>query len=191
MPAYASEAASLGINFLNGNEVYFTTAPVWCIEPNAYTVTCIDGSWGNLINSISRDHIVCDSCFPPDTPALTVERGWQPISQIKVGEAVVTFGTDGKRGTAIVKAQQITPDRKLRMINGVRISTLQKVQLVDGSYKRVEALKLGDVLVNSDDKPEKIVTLVDLPGMHTVYNLVFDSHDTPFLAGGVRVKDWE
>ena len=52
-------------------------------------------------------------------------------------------------------------------------------------------LKLGDVLVNSDDKPEKIKTLVDLPGMHTVYNLVFDSHDTPFLAAGVRVKDWE
>ncbi len=133
----------------------------------------------------------CCSCFPPDTPALTVERGWQPISQIKVGEAVVTFDADGKRGAAIVRGQKITPDRKLRAINGVRISTRQKIQMADGSYKTVAELKLGDVLVNSDDKPEKIKTLVDLPGMHTVYNLVFDSHDTPFLAAGVRVKDWE
>ena len=186
-----------GATYSVGDTAAVTTGPSGgsiCAEIQNFGFLCHkfpDGHVDWFMSSWSRTDGGCGSCFPPDTPALTVERGWQPISQIKVGEAVVTFAADGKRGTAVVKGQQVTPNRKLRMINGVRISSLQKVQLADGTYKRVEALKRGDVLVNSDDKPEKIKTLVDLPGMHTVYNLVFDSHDTPFLAGGVRVKDWE
>lgn len=81
--------------------------------------------------------------------------------------------------------------RYLRRINGVNISTLQKVQLASGKYVRVKDLKMGDVLVDTDGKPHPIVSLTDDPKPHTVYNLIMDNHDIPFYAAGVRIKDWQ
>lgn len=133
----------------------------------------------------------CDSCFPPDAPVLTPDRGWIPIATIQPGDQVVSFDAKGHHTAAIVQGLKITPDRKLRRINGIVISTLQKVQMASGKYKRVEALKIGDVMVDIDSKPVRITKLENMPGLHTVYNLVFDNHDTPFYAAGVRVKDWQ
>lgn len=107
------------------------------------------------------------------------------------GDQVVSFDAKDHKTIAIVQRLQITPDRKLRRINGVNISTLQKVQLATGKYVRVEKLQYGDVLVDSDGNPHPIKTLEDVPGMVTVYNLVMKNHDIPFFAAGVKVKDWE
>ena len=132
-----------------------------------------------------------DSCFPPDTPVLTPDKGWQPIAAIKKGDRVVSFDAKGHHTIATVLGQTVTPNRKLRRINGIVISTLQKVQLANGQYKRVEALKTGDVLVDTEGRPHPITRLEDMPGLHTVYNLIMKDHNTPFYAAGVRVKDWQ
>jgi hypothetical protein len=132
-----------------------------------------------------------DSCFPPDTPVLTPDRGWIPITKIGVGDKVVSFDANGHRKTAEVKGLQVTDNRKLRFVNGVRISMWQKVQLFDRTYKTVEDLKIGDVLIDTDGKPQTIASLEDVAGTHTVHNLIFESRDTPFSAAGFRVKDWK
>ena len=144
-----------------------------------------------LTSQSNSQETCCCSCFPPDTPVLTADRGWQPISHIMAGDQVVSFDAKDHKTIAIVQRLQITPDRKLRRINGVNISTLQKVQLATGKYVRVEKLQYGDVLVDSDGNPHPIKTLEDVPGMVTVYNLVMKNHDIPFFAAGVKVKDWE
>ncbi len=131
-----------------------------------------------------------DSCFPPDTPVLTPDRGWMPIAQIKAGDKVVSFDKAGARTEAEVQNILITADRQLRLVNGVRISTWQKIQLANGTYVAVEDLKVGDALIDTDGRERPITTLEDVPGKHMVYNLVFESRHTPFFAAGYRVRDW-
>jgi hypothetical protein len=153
-----------------------------------HEVTCTNGSF---VEKTTGKLCFTDSCFPPDTPVLTTDRGWQPIASIQQGDQVVSFDAKGHNTVATVLGLKITPDRKLRRINGIVISTLQKVQLATGKYKRVEALKLGDVLVDTDGHPHPITALEDMPGLHTVYNPLMKDHNTPFYAAGVRVKDWQ
>jgi hypothetical protein len=162
-----------------------------CTTNVTSTYSCSNGSRVLVARSSQLDGGSCDSCFPPDTPVLTVKHGWQPISHIAAGDKVVSFNAKGHHTIATVQRLQITPDRMLRRINGVNISTLQKVQLATGEYKRVEALQIGDVLVDTDNKPHPITSLEDVPGMFTVYNLVMKNHHIPFYAAGVRVKDWQ
>ena len=191
---YAASGSSWAVTYNNAKD------PSACYENVNFR--CINGKWnasshsaagGTFNGGDSSDYqsYACDSCFPPDTPVLTPDRGWVPISHIKEGDVVVSVDNEGKHVDVIVKGLQITPDRKLRRINGIEISTLQKVQLATGKYVVVLDLKVGDVLVDTEGHLHPIYKLIDEKGLHTVYNLIFDSHDTPFFAAGVKVKDWQ
>lgn len=150
------------------------------------TYKCENG----VVVLLSSQQVV--SCFPPDTPVLTANQGWQPISHIKRGDKVVSFDAKGNKTTAEVKNIKITPDQPIRMVNGsIRLSHSQEVQVATGAWKDAKDLKLGEALIDTDGKPHKIISLADEPKKITVYNLIMADHNIPFFAAGIRVKDWK
>ena len=93
-------------------------------------------------------------CFLPDTPVRTADGTELPISEVRQGDRLLAFTTDGKVVAATVR-QVLTHDvDEYRIVRTgsmvLQVTPEHPFYVGDGTFKTLEALKPGDTVYAYD-----------------------------------------
>ena len=129
-------------------------------------------------------------CFLPDTPVLKSDGSSTAINQIKPGDQVKAYETDGKLVTTQVHAVL------KHEVNSYYVVTTEKIVLNvtgehpffvgKGIFKTVEKLHSGDLIYAFDGTKlaeQRIISIAKINATTMVYNLQTDEPHTYFAAG--------
>jgi len=134
-------------------------------------------------------------CFLPDTPVRTADGTELPISDVRQGDRLLAFTTEGSVVGATVR-QVLTHDvdeyRIVRTGNMVlHVTPEHPFYVGDGTFKTLEALQPGDTVYAYDGSaltPQRIESIEAVRVSVRVYNLMTDSPHT-FFANGIAVHN--
>jgi predicted lipid-binding transport protein (Tim44 family) len=134
-------------------------------------------------------------CFLPETPVMKADRATLPISQIKAGDKLLAFTTDGKIVVTTVR-KIITHEVDEYLIlktaaRTLRVTSEHPFYVGDGTFKTLQALRVGDSIYCLDGdvlRPERIESLTVVHEKAIVYNLQTD-HPNTYFASGVAVHN--
>lgn len=128
-------------------------------------------------------------CFIAST-LVSTPGGPKPIKDIVVGDTVISYDEDGELHDKEVEAVFTFKNKELYNLDGVTVTGEHPFVLPNGHYKRVQSIKVGDVLVKEDGTQHTVKDIVNTGETDTVYNLsVSDLHT--YIAGGFRVHNWK
>ena len=134
-------------------------------------------------------------CFLPDTPILRSDGTQVPIRDVRPGDELLAFTPDGRITKAVVhdvlshdvhEHVIVTTQRVV-----LRVTTEHPFYVGDGTFKTLEALKVGDRIFAFDGealREQRITGLERARGRARVYNLQTDSPHT-FFAAGIAVHN--
>lgn len=134
-------------------------------------------------------------CFLPDTTIRKSDGTETPISAIKAGDTLLSFKSDGEIIKAKVREILIhTVDEYLvlktdRML--LRVTVEHPFYVGNGTFKTLEALKIGDVIFAFDGcglGAQRIDEITEVKETVNVYNLQTDAPNT-FFANGIAVHN--
>lgn len=136
------------------------------------------GSGGGLIDVIIP-------CFLAGTPILMADGSLKPIENVKVGDALIAF--DEK--TRTFKEDKVLKffvhdTNKYLLINNYLKVTANHPVYHEGKWMEIGKLKVGDNILNSKGEPEPILSVKEIRGETTVYNLEVNPYHT-YVAGGI------
>lgn len=133
-------------------------------------------------------------CLSGDTKITMADGSLKEISKIKAGEKVKAFDSKNARNMALadakVKATAITKKQEIVQINKLRITPLHKVLLASGRAVEAKDVKVGDKILRDSGAIEEVTTVNSKLSPITVYNLVLESDDLGYIAGGYRVLSY-
>ena len=190
-PGVYKEAGSLKpgdtvLTFENGRTLSRTISSVGRVKASrpAYNLLVFPGG-----EYVAGGFVVHNKgCFLPDTPILRADGTSSAISSLRPGETLLAFNPDGT----------VTNAKVLEIINREADSYYElKTELVTlrataehpfytggGEFRTLKALKPGGVIYAYDGagglKPQNIISIKEVPGRVTVYNLRVDKPNTYF-----------
>lgn len=134
-------------------------------------------------------------CFLPDTPILRADGTPSPISEIRPGDELLAFTTTGEIVHTTVR-QVIVHEVDEYVVVGTEQTTLRVTRehpfyVGDGTFKTLEALKVGDrifAVVGSSLREQVITSLETVSAPTRVYNLQTD-HPNTYFADGIAVHN--
>jgi predicted lipid-binding transport protein (Tim44 family) len=134
-------------------------------------------------------------CFLPDTPILRADGTPSPISEIRPGDELLAFTTTGEIVHTTVR-QVIVHEVDEYVVVGTEQTTLRVTRehpfyVGDGTFKTLEALKVGDRIfaVVGGALREQMITSLEMVSTPTrVYNLQTD-HPNTYFANGIAVHN--
>ena len=134
-------------------------------------------------------------CFLPDTPILRADGTPSPISEIRPGDELLAFTTTGEIVHTTVR-QVIVHEVDEYVVVGTAETTLRVTRehpfyVGDGTFKTLEALKVGDRIfaVVGGALREQMITSLEMVSTPTrVYNLQTD-HPNTYFANGIAVHN--
>jgi hypothetical protein len=145
---------------------------------------------------LANDAVVHNKgCFLPDTPVRTADGTELPISEVRRGDRLLAFTTEGSVVAATVR-QVLTHDvdeyRIVRTGNMVlQVTPEHPFYVGDGTFKTLEALQPGDMVYAYDGSglnPHRIESIEAVRAPVRVYNLMTDAPHT-FFANGIAVHN--
>lgn len=158
------------------------------IERTAFNLTVFPD--GTFLAAGVVVHNKGGGCFLPDTPILRADGTWTSIMQIRPGDELLSFSTDGAIAGTVVQAvirHQASDYFVVSTPNVVLGVTSEHPFFVgNGTFKTLDALKLGDTIYAYDGNgltPQKITGLERRYEPTRVYNLQTDAPHTYFAAG--------
>jgi len=134
-------------------------------------------------------------CFLPDTPILRADGTSSPISEIRPGDELIAFTTSGEIVHTTVR-QVIIHEVNEYVVVGTEQTTLRVTRehpfyTGDGTFKTLEALKIGDRIFALGDgglREQRITSLETVQAPTRVYNLQTD-HPNTYFANGIAVHN--
>lgn len=129
-------------------------------------------------------------CFLPDTPILRADGSSIAIQQVKPGDLVQAYNTDGRVATTTVRSiithkvdeyYLVTTEQTVLNVTGEH-----PFFIGNGTFKTVENLKVGDAVYALHDGkliPDQIKEIAKINRPTTVYNLQTDEPHTYFASG--------
>ncbi len=134
-------------------------------------------------------------CFLPDTPILRADGTEIPIHDVRVGDELLAFTTEGQVVHSTVR-NIVTHDVDdyLEVVTEhtfLRVTMEHPFYVGEGTFKTLEALNVGDTVYAYDGHgltPQKIVSLTRVHASTRVYNLQTDAPNT-YFANGVAVHN--
>ena len=145
---------------------------------------------------IANDLVVHNKgCFLPDTPILRADGTESPISEIRPGDELIAFTTAGEIVHTTVR-QVIIHEVNEYIFVGTGQTTLRVTRehpfyVGDGTFKTLEALKIGDRIFALGDgglREQRITSLEAIRALTRVYNLQTD-HPNTYFANGIAVHN--
>jgi predicted lipid-binding transport protein (Tim44 family) len=134
-------------------------------------------------------------CFLPDTPILKADKSSVPISQINVGDRLLSFTSEASITEAEVRSilshevkeyVEVSTDRVI-----LRVTREHPFYIGNHTFKTLESLKIGDLIFAFDGQklsPQPILHLRCVQARTRVYNLQTDQPHT-FFANGIAVHN--
>jgi predicted lipid-binding transport protein (Tim44 family) len=134
-------------------------------------------------------------CFLPDTPILRADGTQSPISEVRPGDELLAFTTTGEIVHSTVR-QVIVHEVDEYVVVGTAETTLRVTRehpfyTGDGTFKMLEALKVGDrifAVVDGGLREQVITSLETVHAPTRVYNLQTDRPNT-YFANGIAVHN--
>jgi predicted lipid-binding transport protein (Tim44 family) len=134
-------------------------------------------------------------CFLPDTPILRADGTPSPISEIRPGDELLAFTTTGEIVHTTVR-RVIIHEVNEYVVVGTTETTLRVTRehpfyVGDGTFKTLEALKVGDrifAVVGGGLREQEITSLETVSAPTRVYNLQTD-HPNTYFANGIAVHN--
>ena len=134
-------------------------------------------------------------CFLPDTPILRADRTRVAISAVRVGDKLLAFDDRGAIVTATVRNVLIHDVEEYLVVRTdqieLRVTAEHPFYVGDGTFKTLEALRIGDAVIAFDGhgfSPQRIVGVERIRKRTRVYNLQTDAPNT-FFANGIAVHN--
>ena len=134
-------------------------------------------------------------CFLPESPILKADGSQIPISAVQPGDEVMAFSTDGSlvktKVREVLRAEADAHMIVTTALGRLRVTGEHPFYVGEGTFKTVDHLKPGDLIIASDGKtltPQRILSIENVPGRIQVYNLQTDSPHT-FFAGHIAVHN--
>jgi predicted lipid-binding transport protein (Tim44 family) len=134
-------------------------------------------------------------CFLPDTPILRADGTPIPIRDVRAGDELLAFTSDGTVVTANVRnviAHEVDEYAVVATDHIVlRVTMEHPFYVGDGTFKTLEALQVGDTIFAFDGhglSAQQIVSVERVAAPTQVYNLQTDVPHT-FFANGVAVHN--
>jgi predicted lipid-binding transport protein (Tim44 family)/uncharacterized membrane protein YgcG len=134
-------------------------------------------------------------CFLPDTPVRTADGTELPISEVRQGDRLLAFTSDGSVVAATVRQVQTHDvDEYLIVRTGsmvLQVTPEHPFYVGDGTFKTLEALQPGDTVYAYDGSglnPQRIEIIEAVRAPVRVYNLMTDAPHT-FFANGIAVHN--
>ncbi len=130
-------------------------------------------------------------CFAPGTMVLT-PKGEKAIENLRVGDEILTRKSETSSKLVKTKIKQIGSylvDGYIVVNNKLRL-TPNHTLFVNGSWKRVGEIEVGDVLTIQNGKPEKVASLSFVQEWGLVYNIELENYHT-YFANGIYVHNEE
>jgi predicted lipid-binding transport protein (Tim44 family) len=165
-------------------------ARVKAVRP-AYNLLVLPGG-----TYLANDIVVHNKgCFLPDTPILRADGTPSPISKIRPGDELIAFTTSGEIVHTTVR-QVIIHEVDEYVVVGTAAATLRVTRehpfyVGDGTFKTLEALKVGDRIFALGDgglREQRITSLETVQAPTRVYNLQTD-HPNTYFADGIAVHN--
>ena len=121
-------------------------------------------------------------CFSGETKILLADGKQKPISEIKVGEYILTKESEKSSQFVKAKVQGIHQAEATGylIINGKLKVTENHFLWVDSGWKQAGSLQVGDKLLDKDGQIVEVSSLEWIRGKFTVYNLEVEKYHTFF-----------
>jgi predicted lipid-binding transport protein (Tim44 family)/uncharacterized membrane protein YgcG len=134
-------------------------------------------------------------CFLPDTPVRTADGRELPISEVRLGDRLLAFTTDGRVVAATVHQVLIHTVDEYRIVRTrgmvLQVTPEHPFYVGEGTFKTLEALQPGDTIYAYDGSglnPQRIESIEAVRAQVRVYNLMTDAPHT-FFANGIAVHN--
>jgi predicted lipid-binding transport protein (Tim44 family) len=134
-------------------------------------------------------------CFLPDTPVLRADGTSSPISEIRPGDELFAFSTTGEIVHTTVRQVVVHEVDEYVVVSTaettLRVTREHPFYVGDGTFKTLEALKVGDRIfaVVGGRLREQVITSLEIVHAPTrVYNLQTD-HPNTYFANGIAVHN--
>ncbi len=132
------------------------------------------------------------SCFTGETLILMADESYKPISEVELGEYVLT--KESESSANLIRAKVTKKDehlvRNYMLINGLLKVTPEHIVFVNGNWKAVGKIEKGDELIGAGGN--KIIVESIIPIKESVeikvYNLEIEKYHT-YFAGGFYVHN--
>ncbi len=129
-------------------------------------------------------------CFTGDTPVLMSGGVEKPIANIEVGDTILTRRSDDSPElieAKVLRTYEHTVPTYL-IVNGTLRVTGEHRMFINGEWKIAGLLEIGDVLVDTNNRPVRVYSIERMNGSFNVYNLEVETYRT-FFAGGIYVHN--
>lgn len=128
-------------------------------------------------------------CFLPGTLVMTAG-GLRPIESLSIGDHVLTMSADGEQTWTMVQHTYKALRTGFYRINDELSVTGDHPFLVDGEWKKVKDLSVGDSLTDASGEVISIISLEHVDAGVRVFNIDVMAPDA-FFAGGFLVHNKE
>lgn len=129
-------------------------------------------------------------CFTAETPVLLAGGASKPISEIAVGDKILTRQSDMSPRLVEAKVtnliRHVSP--KYIILNGNLRVTPEHRMYVNGIWKTAGLIERGDMLLGANNVQVPVVAVERVSGISDVYNLEVETYHT-YMAGGVYVHN--
>ena len=132
-------------------------------------------------------------CFLAGTEILMEDGTYKNIEQVQEGEWVVSYDTENNLKT-ISKVSEYFVHEEVEgyvIINGeLEVTSNHPMWIVNRQeWARVYTIELGDVLLDSNQQEVIVISLENINGLNTVYNLELEGEYNNYFAGDILVHN--
>jgi len=133
------------------------------------------------------------SCFLAGTEILIADGTYKNIEQVKEGEWVVSYDIDNNLKT-ISKVAYSSVHENVEgyvIINGeLEVTSNHPMWIVNRQeWAQVHTIELGDILLDSNGQEIIVISLENINGVNTVYNLELEGEYKNYFAGDILVHN--
>ena len=117
---------------------------------------------------------------------------YKNIEQVKEGELVASYDTENNLKTISKVADHLIHEIEgYVIINGeLEVTSNHPMWIVNRhEWVRVHAIELGDVLLDSNEQEIIVISLENINGVNTVYNLELEGEYNNYFAGNILVHN--
>jgi len=134
-------------------------------------------------NTKAMDGAEFGGCFVGDTQILMVDKSYKNISDIKVGDQVLSFAEEKNKFLTKATVQAVTehPVNSYLLLNNILKVTAEHKVFVNSEWKLAGEIKVGDMMMGLSGQPIKITSIKIINTKDiSVYNILVDKIHTYF-----------
>ncbi len=201
------EEVTVNINTtdIGGNPVSANLA-VWTVDKALFELAdknygdIFDNFWSERYNNTLSDNSLqginvnnnaeMGGCFLPDTLITLSDGSYKKISDIKVGDKILTKKNSESNKLVTDTVQQIktAKESSYLIINGKLRLTSDHIIFINGNWHTAGSAQIGDTLISQNSTPIKIFSIEKVYHTTSVYNLSLKRYHT-FFADNIWVHN--